>query len=409
MLTKIFRSFTRHRNKIPKAINRGIDDFYDKFFIKLKACFVSRPDSTETFPSLREADESVLLIAPQNFAGQGTQWAKAITMFQNLKATNLSKLRDNTVDYKSGLSVEANILSFGKKWQAKFEDFVTTNITHVMLEGAEPIFGGRYQFNRTKEYNFLVQNKIKVAYVFHGTDIRLPSKHAKINNYSPFLDTDVYFGRLEKKAQENFRVAHVNDAAVFVSTPDLLDFYPDAHWLPVVIDEQYWKLSGGAVNKVDMPTVVHIPSNKRIKGTESIQPALSELKEKKIIRLKMLSGLTQSQLRKEIWESEIVLDQFRIGSYGVAACEAMAAGKVVIGHVADEVRDYILKHTGFELPIIEATSDSLSSVLQKLLEQPETFSSIGEKGIAFVHHVHNGRLSAEILMKKWISLGNTKS
>ncbi|WP_309616277.1 hypothetical protein, partial [Salinibacterium sp.] len=58
--------------------------------------------------------------------------------------------------------------------------------------------------------------------------------------------------------------------------------------------------------------------------------------------------------------------------------------------------------TGRELPIVEATPETLSAVLGTLIEHPELIHSIGKAGVDFVEVVHSGRFSADVLRAHWI-------
>ena len=72
--------------------------------------------------------------------------------------------------------------------------------------------------------------------------------------------------------------------------------------------------------------------------------------------------------------ADIVLDQFALGIYGVAACEALVAGRVVVSHVAEFTRDAVRERTGLELPIVEARADRLESVLRIVVAERERYS-----------------------------------
>jgi glycosyltransferase involved in cell wall biosynthesis len=109
---------------------------------------------------------------------------------------------------------------------------------------------------------------------------------------------------------------------------------------------------------------------------------------------------------KEIAWADVVLDQFRLGSYGVAACEAMAAGKIVVGHVIPEVRQIVRENAGVSLPVIEATPESLSDVLSEMAHSPQELSSVQATSREFVQRVHGGQRSAEILMSRWVDKGD---
>ena len=89
-------------------------------------------------------------------------------------------------------------------------------------------------------------------------------------------------------------------------------------------------------------------------------------------------------------------------SDGVGACEAMAAGCVVVGHVMDDVRDIVGDTTGQRLPVVEATPDTLEAVLRALAEDGESLRNSRSAGIGFVRQVHDGRLSSSVLTKTWL-------
>jgi glycosyltransferase involved in cell wall biosynthesis len=86
-----------------------------------------------------------------------------------------------------------------------------------------------------------------------------------------------------------------------------------------------------------------------------------------------------------------------MGLYGVAACEAMAAGRVVVSYVGEHVRAHVRSSTGFDLPVIEADTTTLAEVLTSLVEDPESARERAARGVEFVRAMHDGRRSAEVL------------
>ena len=48
-----------------------------------------------------------------------------------------------------------------------------------------------------------------------------------------------------------------------------------------------------------------------------------------------MQGVPHTELVEMVKSADIVVDQLLLGSYGVFACEAMAAGRVTVGHIAD--------------------------------------------------------------------------
>jgi glycosyltransferase involved in cell wall biosynthesis len=96
-------------------------------------------------------------------------------------------------------------------------------------------------------------------------------------------------------------------------------------------------------------------------------------------------------------DADVVLDQFRLGSYGVAACEAMAAGRVVVGNVTDAVRRRVRETTGSDLPVVQAEPDEIADVVLRLIDERDWGRARAAEGVAFVERVHSGPLAAEAL------------
>jgi glycosyltransferase involved in cell wall biosynthesis len=116
-----------------------------------------------------------------------------------------------------------------------------------------------------------------------------------------------------------------------------------------------------------------------------------------LIEYRRVEGVPSQEMPALYRNADIVLDQFRLGDYGVAACEAMAAGRLVIGHVSDEVRDRVRRSTGLELPIVESRFSSVGEVIEDVLSDRESWTSRAERGPEFVRAVHDGARSARVL------------
>jgi glycosyltransferase involved in cell wall biosynthesis len=181
-----------------------------------------------------------------------------------------------------------------------------------------------------------------------------------------------------------------------VSTPDLLIDVPQGRWLPVVVDLNAWRPSAPIFNR-DRLVVAHAPSKGAMKGSDLIDPTLRSLEAQGLLTYRRVDGVPPDQMPTVYGDADIVLDQFGIGSYGVAACEAMAAGRLVVGHVTEQVRGHIRAVTGLDVPIVQARSVELEAVLRDILDDPEKYRGTAAAGRAFVEAVHDGRRSAEIL------------
>ncbi|HZL05180.1 MAG TPA: hypothetical protein VFE45_07140, partial [Coriobacteriia bacterium] len=180
------------------------------------------------------------------------------------------------------------------------------------------------------------------------------------------------------------------------STPDLIEELPGATWLPVVVDCEIWTPRPERPEPA-VPVVVHTPSRAAIKGSAFVDDALAPLVAEGLVEYRRVEGLRPEQMPKVLGEADIVLDQFAIGSYGVLACQAMATGTAVIGHVSPEVRRAVEQATGQVLPVVEATPDTLQETLRRLVAAPELRRAAAQAGPPFIRAVHDGKRSARII------------
>jgi hypothetical protein len=143
--------------------------------------------------------------------------------------------------------------------------------------------------------------------------------------------------------------------------------------------------------------VVHAPSNAGLKGTEAIRPIMRALHEEGLLEYRELQGIASADMPAAYGDADIVLDQFSLGIYGVAANEALASGRIVVSHVNDFTRTTVKEETGRDLPIVEARVDVLEKVLRDIIANPDDYLRLAATGPDFVREVHDGRRSAQVL------------
>lgn len=337
-----------------------------------------------------------LLVAAANFAGQGRAWADAAASLPWVSATSFA------VEDPTGLTLpaehSADAATFADpQWSARHEEWVR-GFSHVLIEAGRPVLGHQHGLDAYGDNDVLTAAGISVGMVAHGSDVRRPDAHIEREPDSPFLRVEPKIRATRQKYAD--RIAPlINDCpAAFVSTPDLLDDVPKAVWLPVVVDVDRWDHAPIAPRDASAPPVVaHVPSNAMWKGTELVTPALEALADERVIRYEPISRVPQERMPEVVGGTEIVLDQFALGSYGVAAVEAMAASRVVVGHVRPEVRAHVLALTGYDLPIVQARASEVPDVLRALAADPQRCRDLGEAGRAFAREVHSGAFSARVL------------
>ncbi|WP_136706710.1 glycosyltransferase family 4 protein [Agromyces sp. H66] len=396
----------RDRTRLPSWLNRLIDhvaDHPDGLLGRIAARSLGsfRPDDVPA-PTAAPETATRVYIGPTNYAAQGWLWARALD-----RAPGDVGARNMAVDVPGGFSFPADtevpvpVYTRSREWQ-EAELAAVSRFTHVLFEAERALFGRLFSRDIAEEERILRTRGLSTAFMCHGSDIRLPSAHLAFTPWSPFADAGTYTDKLERDARRNRAVLDSAARPTFVSTPDLLVDVPYAAWCPVVVDLERWRepeLTGTR----SRPIVVHVPSKSHIKGTHLIEPAMRALHEDGVIEFRSISGIPSAQMPEIYRNADLVLDQFRLGSYGVAACEAMAAGRVVLGHVVDQVRDTVRRETGHDLPIVEATPDTIGDVVAGLVDDRDRMRAAAASGVAFVGEVHDGRTSARVLLEDWIT------
>lgn len=345
-------------------------------------------------PFVRNDRASVLVIGPANMAGQAWAWAKAVERdVDGVRTEVISVDRGSPILFEADEIVPAATYANDPRWAQSLEARGLEQWTHVLLEAGRPIFGLRHGRDFSGDVPVLRSVGVEVGLVLHGSEIRNPRRHAESSPWSPFADPD---DDLTARLQRQWEVLHplvtAFDGPVFVSTPDLLEDVPGAHLLPVVVDRERWSTDSPAMER-DVPVVLHAPSRASIKGTDHVEAAVRPLAEAGLVEYRLLEGVAPEGMPAAIADADIVLDQFTLGSYGVMAVQALAAGRVVVGHVTDEVR------AGFSgtNPIVEATPDTLREVVERLVADRDEARAAAAAGPAYVAEHHDGRRSSTIL------------
>lgn len=370
---------------------------------RLAARRLGRPAPLGSIPATSFDDKPFrVLIAPVNYSNQGTSWARALESADaDISARNMA------IEVPGGFSFEADLLvpvgtyHNDPDWHGR-QFAAASTATHVLIEAEEPPFGRMMGRSVRAQAAALEHAGVNVAYLAHGTDARLPSRHIEGNPLSYFDDPAVYLPRAEQLAARNIALVERSGRPAFVSTPDLLVDLPGAHWCPVTIDLGRWSAPARTPHTPGRPLrVAHAPSVAAYKGTALIMPTIEKLVAEGLIEFRLIQGVPSAEMPAVFADADVMLDQFRAGSYGVAACEAMATGCLAIGQVSKQVRDLVALETGHDLPVIEATPDTLEKVLRTLAVSTD-LSAHSERGRAFVRDVHDGRRAADVLLAHWI-------
>ncbi|TDD52138.1 hypothetical protein E1263_29415 [Kribbella antibiotica] len=346
-----------------------------------------------------------MLVGPTNSAGQGYQWARAARTLPGVDAVAFALHRSAAFRFADDYGVPQAWWN-QSRWARAQREHVAGNYTHVLVESLRPLLGYGGHPDAAADIAVLRAAGVAVALLFHGSDIRLPSRHATRERFSPFAHHDDFTDKLEIQARRHAELIETLGLPVFVSTPDLLIDVPQAQWLPVVIDPAPWAAAARPLFSGERPVVVHVPSSSRLKGTARIDEVLGGLHERGLIEYRRITGVPHAEMPSVIGAADIVVDQLSIGLYGVAAAEALAAGRIVVSYVGSDLRARVRSLAGREVPIVEADDDTLSDVVSDLVADTETAAAQAAAGPEFVAELHDGRRAAEVL-SHWLTVKET--
>lgn len=386
------------------SVGRTLELGYEHAMTRLpdRAALALRPrsqrfDLADVPPPVRPpADPIRLYIAPVNFAGQGYAWARAAERLAGVGAVAMQYRNDRDLGFVSDCSVPHTVFARSGDWARRQREAVAAGFSHVLIEAARPIFGSAFRGVR-REVEWLRRRGVTVGMIAHGTDLRLPSRHGRLDEWSPFRDPSrPWVTALERKVRGIHAVLAEIDAPVFVSTPEMLLDWPSAVWLPLAIEPTRWHTTSPPLER-DRPVVLHAPTNPRVKGTALIEPVVERLEDEGLISYQRVVKVPSARMPGLYAQSDIVLEQFALGIYSTTAVEAMAAGRVVIGHVHEQVRAHVRDVTGLDVPVLEATPATLEAVLRDVVADRVRYRRLAAQGPAFVAAVHDGAWSARAL------------
>ncbi|MGO1562835.1 hypothetical aminotransferase, class-II [Actinomycetales bacterium JB111] len=345
-------------------------------------------------PPVPSGADARLLIGPTNSAGQGYRWARsAESHLTGVAARSVTLERPGGADsfrFDTDVLLPLRLRPGRQVWRER----VLETFTHVLFESGYSPASMMTAVADQAELDRFREAGVAVGLVFHGSDLRDPDLHAESYAASPFRSDVVVATDVRERSAAARALVADTDLPVFVSTPDLLDLAPQGTVLPVVVDvERFASAAGRPALDRDRPVVLHAPSNPAIKGTGVIEPVLERLESAGRIEYRRISGVPNAQMPEFIADADVVVDQIRLGAVGVLAAEAMATGRLVVGHVHDRVRERL----GGDMPVVDATPETFADVIDSVLDAPDRYAPVAAASPAWAREHHDGRAAAAAL------------
>lgn len=127
----------------------------------------------------------------------------------------------------------------------------------------------------------------------------------------------------------------------------------------------------------EIPKIIHIPSNPRIKGSNFFFQIIEKLKnEGYIFEFEHFKNIPNEELLHKLSNADILLDELNLNGPGMLGLEAMASGCVVVTKC--------LENENFSPPIVSVNYDNLYTKLKEIILNKDLRIKLALEGIRFI-------------------------
>lgn len=251
-----------------------------------------------------------------------------------------------------------------------------------------------------------------IAVTFQGDDARQGDQQSARHSRSLADVVEEGYYSPESDRWKRRRIAAFDRYAdlIYALNPDLLHELPKrAKFLPYTSCDPFGVTPASTSNP--RPLIVHAPTHRRVKGTDYVINALAALRNEGIdVDLDLVEDVPHAEALKRYARADIFIDQLIAGFYGGVAVEAMAMAKPVLCYLREDDRSLMPAEMRRALPIVNATPETLTSVLRELLAGGrETLSKLGAGSRAYVEAWHDPRAIARELQRDYeVALSSSK-
>ena len=232
------------------------------------------------------------------------------------------------------------------------------------------------------------------AVTYQGSDAR-QGEYCKQHYPIHFCheDDNIYTPQSDKIKQEQIKQFDKYADLIYAVNPDLLNVLPKRTKFIAYasVDPRDWQPKPLPETPNKTPHIVHAPSNQTVKGTKYILSAFDRLKKENIpFRYTLVEGLSNKDAKKIYETADLLIDQLLAGYYGGLSVELMALAKPVICYIRDEDMHHMPPDMVKDMPIINATPDTIYDVLKRYLTtDKDKLRDIGLKSRQYTKNFHD--------------------
>lgn len=246
-----------------------------------------------------------------------------------------------------------------------------------------------------KDVKILKKFGKKTMIMFTGCDVRIPEAVA-VHGINPCAECNQEFKDYVGCFNEIKKVTTRKAEAVFdlIGSPmEAADYLtrPYYNWFGQFDPAKFPKERYSNYKLHDPIRILHTPSHPVYKGTKYIYEAIDKLKLKHKFEFKAIRNISYDEYLRELEETDLVIDQLLLGTYGSVGIEAMFMYKPVVCYL----RPDFLKLVGDDCPVYNATGAALYNVLDDILSNPAQLIDASKRSRIFVEKFHTDTIVAQ--------------
>jgi glycosyltransferase involved in cell wall biosynthesis len=199
--------------------------------------------------------------------------------------------------------------------------------------------------------------------------------------------------------------------ARFVSTPDLLDWAPQAKWIPNAIDcsaikpRQASPPKGRKPRKPRKLRFLHVPRFQRAhRKTDAVEKVFAELgkryaREAEFAVFETKENIPRPAFLRELRRADVYVDNLGGGWYGMTALEAMLSQIPVCVYVREDLERFCDPRA-----LANVNEKNLKETLVRLIEDGNERRRLGADGRAYVLRTHDSMKIARLVITEYEKL-----
>lgn len=226
----------------------------------------------------------------------------------------------------------------------------------------------------------------KIVFHFRGSEVRINKIFKDMSPYN-YVDENPF--QLSEKFPDETKYQYIKivkaiSDAVLVNDSEIQSYVGAGTIINRIVPED--KLPHIGISSSGLPLVVHAPSRREVKGTHEILHAVKTLKNEGLkFKFQLIENMNHTNAVEVYKQADIIIDQLRIGWYGVLSVEAMCLGKAVICYI----RDDLMAAFNNKKPIMNANTDNITEVLRELILNKEKRLKISTDGRKWFNEQHS--------------------